>query len=112
LRALRFGFFCTTVISARRAFAQRTNLIAGGSATGFESVIDPTLKGSNFTPLFFDPFRVGAGIAVRFPWALPTAIQFNRFAVVKPGPLPFFEAWADFLCKAIRPANRFDFAFV
>jgi hypothetical protein len=43
-------------------------------------VNDPTLEGSNFNPFFFDPFRVGAGLR-RFPWALPTAIQFNRFAV-------------------------------
>jgi hypothetical protein len=42
-------------------FAQRTNLVAGGNATGSQSLNDPTLEGSNFKPLFFDPFRVGAG---------------------------------------------------
>jgi hypothetical protein len=30
---------------------------------------------------FFDPFRVG-GLFSLVPWALPTAIQFNRFAVI------------------------------
>jgi hypothetical protein len=62
-----------------KAFAQRTNLIAGGNAR-IRIVNDPDPERVEFHPLLFDPFRVGAGLR-SFPWALPTAIQFNRLAV-------------------------------
>jgi hypothetical protein len=39
-------------------FAQRTNLIAGGNATGSESIIECDPERVEFKRAFFDPFRV------------------------------------------------------
>ena len=59
-------------------FARRTNLIAGGNATGSESTIpngDPER-----VELVCDPSRVGAGLAFD-PWTLSTAIEFHASGV-------------------------------
>jgi hypothetical protein len=61
--------------------AQRTNSIAGGNATGSDR--KPNLrpcKGRIHDP-WFDPFRVQGSFYLRDPWALPTAIKFNRSAI-------------------------------
>jgi hypothetical protein len=70
----------------RFMFAQRTNLIAGGNATGSESTLACDPERVEFHIAMFDPVRVGAHLTL-LPWALPTAIQFNRFAVIR-----FWEA--------------------
>ena len=74
-----------------------------------------TLKGSHFKRACFDPFMVGL-ILTLLPWALPTAIQFNRFAVTgllgkanKMGLVNYFTRLFRRRRKSIRTnCERFD----
>src|SRR5438067_3401368 len=66
-------------LKSRFRFAKRTNLIAGGNATGSKRQSAATLKGSDFDRRFFDLSGSSRPLMTE-PWALPTA-KFNRYTV-------------------------------